>query len=122
VDRKFANAAACRLSGFLTNLLMERMIMARWLLGLAPNKQNFSFILTITCIVGMLLLAFFKDADILTALPIVLGTYLGSRTTDKAIAVNMASKDLNCDTRAVINDLEFGPGSTRSRAVDNPDK
>jgi hypothetical protein len=95
--------------------------MAKWLLGLTPSKQNFSFICTMTCLIGLFLLAIFKDVDIVAVVPVVLGAYLGARTADKAVAVSMASKDAKCDTRGVINDLEFGPGSYRGKPIDNPD-
>lgn len=93
--------------------------MARWILGLAPTKQNFGFICTISCIIGMLALAWFKDVDINASLPVILGTYLGARAVEKGTAFTMASKDPKCDTRALINDIENGPGRVQ---VDNPDK
>ncbi len=82
--------------------------MSKWFLGLRANKQNFGFICTITCLFGLLALAFFKGVDVSASLPVVLGTYLGSRAVEKSTAFAMASKDPKCDTRAVINDLEYG--------------
>lgn len=73
------------------------------------NKQNYGFIATMTCIVGMLHLAVFKDVDVGAALPIILGTYLGARAVEKGTAYTMAAKDPHCDTRGLINDLEHGP-------------
>lgn len=95
--------------------------MAKWVLGLAPNKQNFGFICTITSIFGMLLLAWFKGVDISASLPVILGTYLGARAMEKGTAYTMASKDPKCDTRALINDLEHGPGKLSDVRPDNPD-
>lgn len=77
-------------------------------LGLSPTKQNFGFICTMTCILGMLGLAFFKDVDINASLPVILGTYLGARAIEKGTAYTVASKDPSCDTRGLINDLEHG--------------
>ena len=76
--------------------------------GLAPNKQNFGFIATMTCIIGMFGLAYFKGVDIGSSLPVILATYLGARTVEKGTAYMAASKDPGCDTRGLINDLEHG--------------
>lgn len=81
-----------------------------WLfgLGLKPTKQNFGFIATMTCIIGMFGLAYFKGVDIGSSLPVILATYLTARTVEKGSAYLSASRDPSCDTRGVINDLEHG--------------
>ena len=79
-----------------------------WAFGLAPTKQNFGFIATMTCILGMFGLAYFKGIDIGSSLPVILATYLTARTVEKSSAYIAASKDVNCDTRGLINDLEHG--------------
>lgn len=78
-------------------------------MGLAPTKQNFGFIATMTCMMGMFGLAYFKGIDITSSMPVILATYLGARAAEKGTAYMAASKDPNCDTRGLINDLEHGP-------------
>lgn len=73
---------------------------------LKPNKINFSFILTLLCLIGMFLLAWFKNVDIMATLPVVLGIFIGSKSIEKSAAVYSASKDNTCDTHAVIRELE----------------
>lgn len=68
-------------------------------------KHYFSFFLTLVSIVGLFVLAWFKGVDILATLPIVLGTYIGSRTFEKTVAVKAAANDPQADTRQVIKDV-----------------
>lgn len=84
--------------------------------NLKPNKESFSFILTLLCIVGLFAMAFIKDTDILSILAAIHATYITARSVEKVSAHRAASHDSKCDTRALINDLE---GNVRP---DNPDK
>lgn len=82
-----------------------------------PNQANLGFVLTFISIVGLFLLAFFKNVDINATLPVILATYVGARASEKIVSINAACKDANCDTRQVIHDLEHGTGPQ----VDKPD-
>jgi ABC-type proline/glycine betaine transport system permease subunit len=77
----------------------------KWLRNINLAKHYLSFILTMICVLGLFALAWFKDVDILSTLPIVLGTYVGARTVEKTVAVRSAASDPNADTRAVIKDV-----------------
>ena len=67
--------------------------------GMAPFR---GFLLTFITLTGLFALAFIKDVDIATTLPIVLGIYIGAKTGEKASAHMAASRDSSCDTAAVI--------------------
>jgi uncharacterized membrane protein len=84
--------------------------------GMKPNKESFSFLLTLICIIGLFLMAFFKGTDILNILAAIHATYITARSVEKVSAHRAAAKDSKCDTRRLINDLE---GNT---IPDNPDK
>lgn len=62
--------------------------------------------LTLICVIGMFMLAWFKDVDIMSTLPLILGIFIGSKSFEKASTVYSASKDGTCDTHAVIRELE----------------
>jgi hypothetical protein len=88
-----------------------------WLTSLKPTRQNFSFVLTMTAMVGMFALAWFKNVDITSSLPVILATYLGARATEKSVMVMSAAKDTTANTRDIIGDLEH----IERRKPDSPD-
>jgi heme O synthase-like polyprenyltransferase len=69
-------------------------------------KTKLGFILTFISVMGLLLLAWFKDVDIEMSLPTVLAIYLGGRTAAAMSHVWAASKDEKADTVATIKELE----------------
>jgi heme O synthase-like polyprenyltransferase len=73
---------------------------------LASIKSKLSFILVLISIIGLFALAWFKGVDIMTALPIILGMYVGSRSATSISHVIQASKDPNCDTASAIAKVE----------------
>lgn len=79
--------------------------MAKWFKNVNLMKHYFSFILTMTSVLGFFTLAWFKGTDIGSVIPVVIGLYIGSRSLEKSVAVVSASRDGKADTRAVINDL-----------------
>ena len=64
------------------------------------------FVVTILSIFVATHLAFWKDADINTILPTILGLYLGSKATTSVSSHWAASKDDTCDTAKVIQEVE----------------
>ncbi|CAB5221402.1 hypothetical protein UFOVP244_155 [uncultured Caudovirales phage] len=66
--------------------------------------QHLSFIITLVCVVGILALAFYRNLDLSSLLPTILGLYLGARTIDKTNVAWAASKDPKADTAKVIKD------------------
>lgn len=70
--------------------------------GLAPYR---GFFLTFTSIFGLFVLAFYKDVDINSSLPAILGLYLGTKASEKASAHWAASRDPNASTADVISSV-----------------
>jgi xanthine/uracil permease len=67
--------------------------------------KNGPFILTFISLVGVIVMAIFKNGD-LSLLATLLGLYLGS-TASRAVSSHWAaSKDALADTAAVISDVE----------------
>ena len=68
--------------------------------------RNAPLVVTLIAIMGTMILAFYKDADVNSLLPTLVGLYLGQKTSTSISAHFAASKDPNCDTREVIKDTE----------------
>jgi hypothetical protein len=66
-------------------------------------QNKLSFILTFISIVGILLLAWFKNVNIEVMLPSILATYILGRTTHSVSNVWAASKDPNANTLEAIS-------------------
>lgn len=64
-------------------------------------KNKLSFLLTFISVIGVLLLAWFKNVDIQVLLPSVLGIYIVGRTTTNVSTAWAASKDPQADTLKV---------------------
>jgi heme O synthase-like polyprenyltransferase len=71
--------------------------------------RNGPFVLTAVCVVGTMVLAVFKDSDVNTLLPTILGIYMAQKGSQAVSAHLAASKDEKCDTAQVIRDLEGLP-------------
>lgn len=65
-------------------------------------KNKLSFILTLLSIIGIFVLAWYKNLDVQMLLPSVLGIYVLGRTTTNVSATWAASKDPNADTLKVV--------------------
>jgi hypothetical protein len=61
-------------------------------------KSKLSFILTLISVIGIFILAWFKNIDIQMLLPSVLGIYIIGRTTTNVSTAWAASKDPQADT------------------------
>jgi hypothetical protein len=61
-------------------------------------KNKLSFILTFISVIGIFLLAWFKNISIEMLLPSVLGIYILGRTTTNVSTAWAASRDPNADT------------------------
>jgi hypothetical protein len=61
-------------------------------------KSKLSFILTFISVIGIFILAWFKNIDIQMLLPSVLGIYIIGRTTTNVSTAWAASKDPQADT------------------------
>jgi hypothetical protein len=61
-------------------------------------KSKLSFILTFISVIGIFVLAWFKNIDIQMLLPSVLGIYIIGRTTTNVSTAWAASKDPQADT------------------------
>lgn len=66
-------------------------------------KNKLSFVLTFISVIGILLLAWFKNVNIEIMLPSILATYILGRTTNSVSNVWAASKDPNADTLQAIS-------------------
>lgn len=69
-------------------------------------KSKLSFVLSLIATLGLLALAWFKEYDISTVLPIIVTGYVLGRSATKASYALSASKDPNADTKAVIDSVE----------------
>ena len=69
-------------------------------------KTRLSFILTLISIVGLFALAFVKNIDVTSTIPVVLGVYVASKSTTKIMHSINASKDPRCNTANVISRLD----------------
>ena len=65
-------------------------------------KNKLSFILTLSSILGIFVLAWFKNLDIQMLLPSVLGIYVIGRTTTNVSTAWAASKDPQADTMKAV--------------------
>jgi|LauGreDrversion4_2_1035121.scaffolds.fasta_scaffold1330144_2 hypothetical protein len=63
-----------------------------------------SFIITLTCVLGIFVLAYTRGLNIEGLLPTIVGLYLGARTIDKTNVAWAASRDPNADTAQVIKE------------------
>lgn len=72
---------------------------------LAKMRAYFGFFLTLVCILICGYVAIMKDTNVVTYLPMILGTYLGARAMEKSSHVWAASKDPTADTAEVIKSL-----------------
>lgn len=61
-------------------------------------KNKLSFILTFISVIGVLMLAWFKNVNIDLLLPTILATYILGRTSTNISTVWAASKDPKADT------------------------
>jgi hypothetical protein len=68
-------------------------------------KNKLSFLLTFISVVGLFLLAWFKNVDVQIMLPSVLGVYIVGRTTTNISSAWAASKDTNANTVQAIQIL-----------------
>lgn len=69
-------------------------------------KNKLSFILTLLSIVGVFVLAWYKNIDIQMLLPSILGIYVIGRTTSSVSTTWAASKDPNADTLKAIEMID----------------
>lgn len=95
--------------------------MKRVALSLAAVRNYLSFFLTLLCIVGVFGLAYFKGTDVTTVLPLLLGIYVGGRTTQKAVEIASASRDPNCDTIEAIKTINGMPKQSTPESSKKPD-
>lgn len=70
--------------------------------------HNGPFVLTLMAMVGTMVLAVFKDSNVNTLLPTLLGLFLGQKASTTVSAHLAASKDPGCNTAQVIRELEGG--------------
>lgn len=61
-------------------------------------KNKLSFLLTFISVIGVLLLAWFKDVNIDLLLPTILATYILGRTSTNISTVWAVSRDPKADT------------------------
>lgn len=66
-------------------------------------KNKLSFLLTFISVIGVFVLAWFRNINIEIMLPSILGMYILGRTTSNVSNVWAASKDPNADTLEAIN-------------------
>lgn len=64
-------------------------------------KSKLSFLLTLISVIGIFVLAWFKNIDIQVLLPSVLAIYIVGRTTTNVSTAWAASKDPQADTLKV---------------------
>lgn len=74
--------------------------------NMKPGKESYEFFLTFLCIIGFFILASWKNIDVGTTIPTVLGLYLAARATSKTTAMISASKDSKADLRQIVKDVE----------------
>lgn len=61
-------------------------------------KSKLSFLLTLISVIGIFILAWFKNIDIQVLLPSILGIYIAGRTTTNVSTAWAVSKDPQADT------------------------
>lgn len=69
-------------------------------------KNKLSFLLTFISVIGIFLLAWFKDVDIQVLLPSVLGMYILGRTTTNVSTAWAASRDPGADTLKAVEMID----------------
>lgn len=69
-------------------------------------KNKLSFILTLLSIIGVFVLAWYKNIDIQVLLPSILGIYVIGRTTTNVSTTWAASKDPSADTLKAVEMID----------------
>lgn len=69
-------------------------------------KNKLSFILTLLSIIGVFVLAWYKNIDIQMLLPSILGIYVIGRTTTNVSTAWAASKDPDADTLKAVEMID----------------
>ena len=69
-------------------------------------SRNGAFVVTVLAIAVSTLLAFYKNLDVSSVLPTILGLYLGQKASTSVSAHFASSRDDKCDTAQVIREVE----------------
>lgn len=69
-------------------------------------KNKLSFALTLLSVVGIFILAWYKDLDIQMLLPSILGIYILGRTTTNVSTAWAASRDPQADTLKAVEMID----------------